>query len=532
MKAFAVLAAIAAVVVITSASAGADPPAVTASAPVIPAKIDCQMLVQNTGGDRNANVPDFQDIPGAPTRINSATIVPATATQPEYCDVRGYVQSQVKFQLKLPTSTWQGRYLQFGCGGFCGSISNTTFPACRTELGGDFAIAATNDGHDAAGTDALWAGQTEQPRIDFGYRAVHVVAVASKAIQAAYYGRGPIKSYFQGCSDGGREGLMEAQRYPDDFDGIIAGAPANHMPHSPLFIASAIQANTGPDGTPILKADKLPALAAAVVAACDANDGVTGNGLIGEPRDCTFDPGSIRCRGADVPTCLTPAQVNVVRTIYNGTVDRWGRRLDPRLTPRGSELTWAGWWVPLAPGSLPGAPWTSAAIAFGESAARWLSYPLGQGKSLSDVELSVRDFAAMAQQSKYYDALNPDLEAFQRRGGKLLIYQGQADALVPPSSTLEYWSEMRDEMGGQRRVDRFARLFLVNGMNHCGGGPTPSTSDMILQMVRWVEQGSAPETITAGPLTVPKYAQTRRDDDVEWVGDFLFRKQPPFGWDH
>ncbi len=243
-------------VVTWSASAGADPPAgkqarrqAPPPSPTIPAKLDCRALVQD-GFTSNATVPDFQDIPEAPTRIQSATIVAATATQPEYCDVRGYVQSQIKFQLKLPTTTWQGRYLQFGCGGFCGTITPTTFPACRTELGGDFAIASTNDGHDAAGTDALWAGQTEQPRIDFGYRAVHVVAVAAKAIQAAYYGRGPIKSYFQGCSDGGREGLMEAQRYPDDFDGIVAGAPALQMEFSPLFLANVIQANTGADGNP------------------------------------------------------------------------------------------------------------------------------------------------------------------------------------------------------------------------------------------------------------------------------------------
>ena len=135
----------------------------------------------------------------------------------------------------------------------------------------------------------------------------------------------------------------------------------------------------------------------------------------------------------------------------------------------------------------------------------------------------MRDFAQMAQQAKYYDALNPDLEAFRRRGGKLLIYQGQADALVPPSGTIDYYNAVREAMGGQRRTDRFARLFLVNGMNHCGGGPTPDTSDMILQMVRWVESDAAPETITAGPLTVPKYAQMRRDDDVEWAGDFLSR---------
>jgi feruloyl esterase len=352
---------------------------------------------------------------------------------------------------------------------------------------------------------------------------VHVVAVAAKAIQAAYYGRPPIRSYWQGCSDGGREGLMEAQRYPDDFDGIVVGAPALYMEFSPLFLASAIQANTGPGGAPILTLDKLAPLHDAVVKACDGNDGVTGDGLIGDPRDCSFDPGSIRCPGADAPACLTSAQVAVVRTIYAGAHDRSGRQLDPRMTPRGSELTWAGWWVPApAPPTAPaGTRPVSAAIAFGESAARWLSYPLGQGRPLGRVEMSLRDFAQLAQQAKYYDAVNPNLEAFRRRGGKLMIYQGLADALVPPSSTLEYFNAVRETMGGPKKTDRFARLFLINGMNHCAGGPTPNTSDLVLQMVRWVENGAAPESITAGPLTVAKYAEVRRDDDVDWAGDYL-----------
>ena len=243
-------------VVAWSAAAGADPPGPAAlkQAPHRPRRRSRPRSnaarSSRTASRATATVPDFQDIPEAPTRITAATVVAATATQPEYCDVRGYVQSQIKFQLKLPTKTWQGRYLQFGCGGFCGTITPTTFPACRTELGGDFAIASTNDGHDAAGTDALWAGQTEQPRIDFGYRAVHVVAVAAKAIQAAYYGRAPLKSYFQGCSDGGREGLMEAQRYPDDFDGIVAGAPATADGRSPRCSSSrSIQANTARTAT-------------------------------------------------------------------------------------------------------------------------------------------------------------------------------------------------------------------------------------------------------------------------------------------
>jgi hypothetical protein len=220
-----------------------------ATAPTIPAKLTCSSLVQNTT-PATGTVPDFEEIPGAPTRVTSAKVVAATATQPEYCDVLGYVQSQIKFELKLPTTTWQGRYLQMGCGGFCGAISPTGFPACRTVLGGDFAIAATNDAHDAGGTDALWAGQDEQQRIDFGYRSVHVLSIAAKAIQAAYYGQPPTRSYMVGCSDGGREGLIEAQRFPYDFDGIVAGAPANGMSTDPMYLAWGVDANSDAAGQP------------------------------------------------------------------------------------------------------------------------------------------------------------------------------------------------------------------------------------------------------------------------------------------
>ena len=467
------------------------------SSPAIPAKLDCPMLVQD-GGRRNPKVPDFQEIPGAPTRITSARIVAATETQPEYCEVSGYVQTQVKFQLKLPTSTWQGRYLQFGCSGYCGMIARTTFPASRDELGGDFAIAATNTGHDTAQvTDTLWAGHDEQARIDYGYRGVHVVALAAKAIQAAYYGRPPARSYWVGCSCGGREGLMEAQRYPRDFDGIVAGAPASLQTFNPLYMAWALRTNADANGRPILTTDKLAPLSAAVVRACDVNDGVVGDGLVGDPRDCNFDPASIQCTAADRPDCLTAAQVRVVRTFYTGNFDAQGRRLDPRVLPYGSELSWAGFWVPQpsAANDPDGARRGLGAWAYGDNAARWFSYPLGQGKPLEKVLLTGEELERMALSAKYYEPLDPDLRAFSQAGGKLMLYQGLADWGVTPSQTLMYYDALRRSLGGQEQTDRFARLYNVPGMSHCGGGPTPNTSEMLLQMVRWVENGQAPESI-------------------------------------
>ena len=533
-----------------------------AAAPTIPAKVACGTLVQN-GFTRNLNVPDFLDVPGAPTRVTSATIVPATTTQPEYCVVKGYVQPTVEFELKLPTSTWQGRYLQFGCAGVCGFISATTFPACRDDLGGDFAIAATNDGHNAGATDAMWAGISEQNRIDFGYRGVHVVALAAKAIQAAYYGQAPKKSYFLGCSDGGREALMEAQRYPTDFDGIVAGAPANWQSGNHFFMGWGLRVNFDAAGNPILTVDKIKPLHDAVVAACDANDTVVGDGLIGDPRDCDFEPSSIECTGRDQPDCLTSAQVRVAELLYAGPRDRRGKRLDPRFSPVGSELSWPGFWMPTPPSPTapPGTAPNLGIANWMETVPRWMVYPLAKGKPFDEVRFTVDEFKqSVDKTSKYYDGINPNLRPFRDAGGKLLIYQGWADGLLPPSTTLDYYHEMRKAMGGQTNTDRFARLFLVNGMGHCPSPtyPSPDPSSLVLQMVEWVEEGQAPESIVASdrdgqrerpvfryPL-VPQYvgpdpsvdptgpdkvenfvaAQPRHhhSDDVHWVGDYLYTR--------
>jgi feruloyl esterase len=323
------------------------------------------------------------------------------------------------------------------------------------------------------------------------------VALAAQAIQAAYYGRSPTRSYWVGCSDGGREGLMEAQRYPQDFDGIIAGAPASLQTFNPLYMAWALRANTDANGQPILTADRLAPLHAAVVKACDANDGVAGDGLIGDPRDCQFDPASIQCAGGDGGDCLTAAQVHVVKTLYSGNFDSQGRCLDPRLLPRGSELSWAGFWLPRSRSSqdAAGTQQGLGAWAFGDNAARWFSYPIGRGRPLDQVQLTLEDFRLIAESARYYEPLNPDLGRFRQAGGKLMVYQGWGDWGVTPSQTLMYYAALRRAMGGQEQTDRFARLYMVAGMSHCGGGPTPNTSDMLLQMVKWVEEGQAPESI-------------------------------------
>jgi hypothetical protein len=526
---------------VAQAALRADMPA----GPVLP-QLPCAALAAPEPGH---GVPDFGATPGAPTRVSSASVVAATATTPEFCDVKGYVSAQVQFELKLPTKTWMGRYLQNGCGGFCGAIGATGFPSCAVQPGGDFAVSATDDGHSAAGFDALWAATDEQERVDLGSRAVHVVAVASKAIIRAYYGMPAQRSYFMGCSDGGREALMEAQRFPTDFDGIVAGAPANVWgPLNGEFQVWVARINTDEQGSSILTPAKLPALHAAALAECDGLDGLV-DGQIDDPRACRFDPASIQCAaGVDQPTCLTPAQVDVARKAYSGPVDAQGRHLYTGGEPVGSELAWAGWFV-----TPPGVPGIGPLI--GDNYLKYSAFPIGQPtSSVGNWQFNVAGFERLEAEGQVFNSTNPDLAAFRDRGGKLILWQGWADQAIPPTTVTTYYDAVQDRMGGLTATQRFARLFMFPGVNHCGGGFGPNQFDLVNPIVNWVELGQAPTSIIAAldgangavVRTRPIFAYPEEakykgtgsiddaanfvgvvpahlpDDDFPWVGNDLF----------
>src|SRR5499427_10995787 len=449
-------------------------------------RLACAALAQPEPG---GGVPDFGAIAGAPTRVTSASVVAAAASTPEFCDVKGYVAPQIQFELKLPTKTWQGRYLQNGCGGFCGAIGQTGFPSCDLQPGGDFAVSATDDGHMAPGFDAVWAATTEQVRVDFGSRAVHVVAVASKAIIRAFYGTAPQRSYFMGCSDGGREGLMEAQRFPADFDGIVAGAPANiWAPLNGEFQVWLARINVDGQGNPILTPAKLPALHATALASCDGADGLL-DGQIDDPRACHFDPASIQCpAGADQPTCLTAPQVDVARKAYSGPVDTQGRHLYPGGEPVGSELAWAGWFV--------GPPGIGPLI--GDDYIKYSAFPIGQRTvSVRDWQFTVDLFNRLRTEGRVFNSTSADLRAFRSRGGKLILWHGWADQAIPPTGTPAYYEAVQDRMGGLQSVQQFARLFMVPSTYHCGGGFGPNQFDLVNPIVHWVERAEAPNRIVA-----------------------------------
>ena len=480
--------------------------------------------------------------PGAPPA--SPGVVPA------HCDVRGVIRpsrdSEIKVALWLPAaSAWNAKYRQEGNGGWAGAINTAAFaePVRR-----GYAVAGTDDGHEGGG-GANWAIGHPEKLIDFGYRAVHETAVQSKAIVRAFYGRDAERSYFDGCSDGGREALMEAQRYPDDFVGILAGAPASNWSH--LFTAfvwneHALLITPGSSIAP----SKLPAIQRAVLATCDSVDGVK-DGLIQDPRACRFDPSVLLCKGPDGADCLTAPQVAAVKKIYAGPKNpRTGEQIFPGQPP-GTEGVPGGWsaWI------TPATPAGAIQFGFGNSyyGAAVFEDPQWDFRTL-DFDRDVRIGDAKA--GPILNATSPDLRSFRAGGGKLIQYHGWGDAAIPTTSSIEYYESVRAFFArypdarttGTPPVDDFYRLFMVPGMGHCGGGagPTrfgnggPATStdpehDVFVALERWVERGVAPDrlvgtgaavdnpatTLTRPLCPYPNRAQYRGAGDVNDAANFI-----------
>jgi Tannase and feruloyl esterase len=413
------------------------------------------------------------------------------------CSVEGILAPAIGFQVLLPTETWAQRYLQVGCGGLCGRI--TLEPAatdgCQPLTGGSFVLAATDMGHD--GNDPAF-GLDPQKRDDFAFRAQHLTAEAAKALIAAFYGKPQKYAYFNGCSDGGREALVEAQRYPDDFDGVIAGAPAMLFSvQNSLYHGFMARANTGTDGKPVLTAGRLPLLHAAVLAACDGLDGQE-DGLVANPRACSFDPATIQCpEGAtDSAACLTAAEVATVRQFYEGPHDPvTGARLTVGGPQPGSELGWAGVFVPKDgdPGIF------SEVIAMGALKNLVFEETPPESYTLADLAFDTATLDRLRARHPLFDATNPDLRGFAERGGKLILWHGWADEHITPLGTIAYQQALEGEMGADV-VAAFERLYLVPGMAHCQGGEGPNQIDLLTPMMAWVERNIAPDAIVAaGP---------------------------------
>lgn len=425
----------------------------------------------------------------------------AMSDLPAFCRValtlKPSSDSDIKLEVWMPASGWNGKFEGVGNGGFAGAIS---FPALAQAIKQGYATASTDTGHRAGGTDAGWALNHPEKIADFGYRAIHESAVAAKALMAAFYGNGPKRSYFNSCSNGGRQALMEAQRFPADYDGIIAGAPANPWTRL-LSLAIVNSQSTLSDMANYIPANKLASISAAALAACDANDGVK-DGVIENPGQCKFDPDVLLCKGEDGTSCLTGPQVKALKSLYAGARTSKGEQIMPGYSPGGEAEPggWAAWITGMQPQG-------SAMFAFGTQFYKNMVF--------SDASWDFKTFnldrdypIADSKVGKFLSATDPDLSAFKKRGGKLIIFHGWSDAAIPPQNAIDYYSSVQKKMGAKDTSD-FVRLFMVPGMQHCGGGSGPSSfganqaptgdaqHDMGAALEQWVNGGAAPEQIIA-----------------------------------
>jgi feruloyl esterase len=402
-----------------------------------------------------------------------------TGTLPSYCRVtatsRPTPDSEIRLEVAIPlASAWNGRYLQLGNGGFAGAISEAAFVP---GLEAGFAVAATDDGHQGAVNDAKWAQGHPQKIIDYAYRSLKETTDTAKKIITAFAGREPKYSYFTGCSGGGREALVEAQRYPEDFDGILVGDPASNF--IALIAAGAwnVQAAAASPGSAIT-ASKVPAIEAAALKACGDRDGVIEN-----PLACKFDPAQSRCTSTETDQCLTDAQITTLRKIYGGALNpRTGERILSGYEP-GAEAEPGSW-------DLWGSEW---GLAFGKNFLRYIVFS-DPNYDILRFDLD-RDYKMMSEKfSSTFDAVNPDLRKFKEHGGKLIEYHGWEDPAIPPRDSIAYFDSVQLKMGD---TSKFYRLFMAPGMLHCAGGrgPNPVDPPAFTAVVNWVEKGIAPDRL-------------------------------------
>jgi len=414
---------------------------------------------------------------------------------PEFCRVQGVLtptaDSHIEFEVWLPSSGWNGKYLGVGNGGFAGSIGYT---ALADAVANGYAASSTDTGHQAGGTDGAWALKHYEKMVDYGYRAIHETAEKSKALVSAFYGDAPKWTYFSSCSNGGRQALMEAQRYPADYDGIIAGAPANYFTH---HLAGFVWNAQALDAAGYIPPVKLKLIESAALAACGSD-----NGVIDDPSKCHFDPATIACKGEASDSCLTEAQVAALKKIYAGPQNSKGEQLFPGYEPGGETGLggWGAWITGFSAGK-------TAQLAFGNGFfgdmifqdAAW-----DYRKMNFDSDMKVADDKG----ARIFNATDPNLKAFKDHGGKLLLYHGWSDAAIPPVNTIHYYESVLQKMG-PNDAHEFVELFMVPGMQHCGGGPGPNDfgaksparadtdNSMIKSLEQWVEKGTMPAKIIA-----------------------------------
>jgi feruloyl esterase len=417
---------------------------------------------------------------------------------PAFCRVEGVIKPAIKFEVWLPASNWNGNLQAVGNGGYAGSIS---YFAMIVALKDGYATASTDTGHE--GPNAEWAIGHPELVVDYGYRAIHEVTVKAKIVIEKFYGSAPRLSFFNGCSNGGRQGLMESQRYPQDYDGILVGAPGNPWTIFQLGSMLWYTLATRKDEANFIPTAKLAAIDDATAAACDRLDGVQ-DGLIEDPRKCNFDPGVLLCKGAEADSCLTAKQVEALQKIYAGPPSFNGKPLMPPLMPGGER----GW-----------APYSTRNIY--NSANNFFKYMVYEDPNWDFHSFSYTKETVDKPQAKLgrvLDAVDYDIHPFAAHGGKMILYQGWSDPIVPPIQTINQYKGMVAALSGtpkdvvdselpfpafsaaNAKAQETVRLFMAPGMSHCGGGDGPNVLNGMEALAKWVDKNQAPEKLMASHM--------------------------------
>lgn len=452
-------------------------------------------------------VPAGDFTPPAPPEARNA---PRPISVPEFCRVQLTVAPAIRVEVWMPASGWNGNFEAVGGNGYAGAIM---YPAMGVALKAGYATASTDTGHEGGADFAL--GHPELV-VDFGYRGIHEMTVKAKAVIQANYGAAPRLSFFNGCSTGGRQGLTEAQRYPEDYNGIIAGAPAIEWSH--LQVRNIVLGvETLKDEGSYIPTAKLAAIQDASLAACDSLDGLK-DGLVDDPRKCSYDPSTLLCKEGDSDSCLSAQQVETLKKLYLPIKYPDGKVLYPAYVP-GSERVWNNFTTGAAPGR-------SGAVNTGVGYIKF--FIVGDPNWDFKTWDTAKDMPAVdnSKTKGDVDSMNADLRPFRDHGGKLIIYQGWGDDAVSPLHTINYYKsvvatatgaktgdaatpENADFIKANDKAGDFARLFMVPGMGHCGGGPGPNNFDGFSALATWVTQKTPPTQIVATHMTNNSPDRTR-----------------------
>ncbi|MEO6901092.1 MAG: tannase/feruloyl esterase family alpha/beta hydrolase [Mycobacteriaceae bacterium] len=437
-------------------------------------------------------------IDGHAVAITDAALTPASATAPGACTVRGTItvtlassSSTIHFETKLPANTWNHQYVQVGGGGFCGSVP-TAGGAGDDALARGFAVASDDTGHVGSSGDGSFAYNNPAAELTWGRLSEHLTAKVSKTIVASAYGNPVQRSYFVGCSTGGRQALVLAQQFPTDFNGIVAGAPALHQNELATLSQGVRELeNHDSTGKVILDTAAAAMIKQQVIAQCDGQDGLQ-DGVIADPSSCTPDLDSLLCSTHVGSRCLTQAQIDVARKWYDSPRLPSGAELYPGGLPVGSEGGWPGYDIGTGSGLSGGGNYAQEVL-------RYLAYPTDPGPSYSLYDFNpATDAARLHTMDSVYNADSTDMTAFKQAGGKLIMWQGLADPLITPFGTIRYYNDVVKFDGGSlANTQKWFRSYFLPGVYHCTGGPGPSSVDWLGAISDWVGQGQQPERLVA-----------------------------------